>query len=485
MSEDQSMQIGKKAFVSAVLIILTLMIVSGILTRMIPSGEYQRVEIDGRQIVVADSFSYIDKPDYPIWRWFTAPIEVLWGDNAVGLITIIIFLIFVGGAFAILDKGGILKSVLALVVKRFQTRKYLLMAIIIFIFMFAAAVLGIFEAMVPLVIFIVPLAHFMGWDSLTGLGMSLLAVAFGFSAAITNPFSIGIAQSIAELPIFSGAWLRVIFFITIYTLTFWYVRRYAKMIEADPTKSLVYEEDKAIKAHFAPEQIEKDIELAREPRMRNSMIFFSVIVGLAVGFIIVASQVPSISMLAFPVMGLLLFTGGIGAGLISGMGTSNVAKSFAGGALQILPAVLLVMMAMSVQHIIVQGGVMDTILYHASGKIAETSAFSAIFLVYALTLGLNFFIGSASAKAFLMMPILTPLADLVGITRQTVVLAFDFGDGFSNMLYPTNALLLVALGLTVVSYPKWIRWVIPLQLMAFVISLGFLAFATAINFGPF
>lgn len=484
-TNKRNMQIGKNAFIAAVLIILSLMILSGILTRVVPSGEYARMLKDGREVVVAGSFHPIDKPDYPIWRWFTAPIEVLWGDNALGLITIIVFLIFVGGAFEILDKGGIMKSVLALVVKRYQHRKYLLMGIIMFIFMFAAAVLGIFEAMVPLVIFIVPLAHFLGWDSLVGLGMSLLAVAFGFSAAITNPFSIGIAQQIAELPIFSGAWLRVIFFVVIFGLTYWFVARYARRVEKNPASSLVFEEDKAYKAHFAPELIEQDLELARTTPMRRALLWFSSIVALAVVFILVASRLPSISMLSFPVMGILLFAGGIGAGLFSGMGTRKVVRSFAGGAAQILPAVLLVMMAMSVQHIISQGGVMDTILYHASNAIARTPKFVAVFLLYGLTLVMDFFIGSASAKAFLMMPILAPLADLIGVTRQTTVMAFDFGDGFSNMLYPSNALLLVALGLTVVSYPKWIKWTIKLQLVVFVVSLAFLAFATAIHFGPF
>jgi uncharacterized ion transporter superfamily protein YfcC len=129
--------------------------------------------------------------------------------------------------------------------------------------------------------------------------------------------------------------------------------------------------------------------------------------------------------------------------------------------------------------------IMDTILSHAARLISQSPPLAAAFLVYATTLVMNFFIGSASAKAFLMMPLLTPLADLVGITRQTAVLAFDFGDGFSNMLFPTNALLLIALSFSVVSYTKWIRWTWKLQLVILVITSIFLAVAVKIRFGPF
>ncbi|MFW6294030.1 MAG: hypothetical protein ACOC7V_17155, partial [Spirochaetota bacterium] len=151
----------------------------------------------------------------------------------------------------------------------------------------------------------------------------------------------------------------------------------------------------------------------------------------------------------------------------------------------IAPGIVLILMAMSVKHIVESGGIMDTLLFRASDLIAGSSSLVAAFLVYAVTLVMNFFIGSASAKAFLMMPILTPLADLVGITRQTAVLAFGFGDGFSNMIYPSNALLIIALGFTVVSFPRWLRWTIGLQAVVFLLSMLFLAFAAIVGFGPF
>jgi uncharacterized ion transporter superfamily protein YfcC len=142
-------------------------------------------------------------------------------------------------------------------------------------------------------------------------------------------------------------------------------------------------------------------------------------------------------------------------------------------------------MAYSVKHIITTGMIMDTILFEAAELIRRSPPMTAAFLIYAATLVMNFFVGSASAKAFLMMPLLTPLSDLVGITRQTAVLAFDFGDGFSNMIFPTNALLLIALSFSVAGYTKWMAWTWKLQLLILLITSAFLAFAVKIGFGPF
>ncbi|MFW6215598.1 MAG: YfcC family protein [Alkalispirochaetaceae bacterium] len=481
--EASSIKIGKRAFFFAGGIILTLMILSGILTRLIPAGRYDRVLVDGRIEVVTGSFRYVEQAPYPIYRWFTAPVEVLFAEGNITLITIILFLVFVGGAFTVLERAQILSAFLTRVVHRFRHRRFLLMAVVQLFFMLCAAVLGIFEAMVPLIVFVVPLAHMLGWDSLTGLGMSLLPLAFGFSAAVTNPFTIGVAQTIAELPLFSGAWLRIIFFLIVYLALLLFVRSYARRLEREPGSSLVWKEDAPLRELHA-----REVGTPVEPlpaHLSRALRFFGTTMAIAVLFIILSSRVPSISVLAFPVMALLFLVGGIGSGLLCGRTPRWIGRTLLAGAAQMLPGAVLVMMAMSVKHIVDNGGITDTVLYLASRRISEAGPLGSAFLIYAVTLGMNFFIGSASAKAFLMMPILTPLADLVGVTRQTAVLAFGFGDGFSNVVYPTNALLLIALSLTVVSYPRWIRWTLPLQLLMLGMSALVLALAVRVGYGPF
>ncbi len=480
---SSSLAIGKRAFFSSVIILLILMMSAGILTRVIAPGSYERRVEGGREIVVPGSYERIDVEAPAVWRWATAPFEVLWGPDSLTINTIILLLLLIAGAFHILEAGGILRFVLDGIVHRFHSRRFLLMALVIFFFMFAASVLGIYEGMVPMVVIIVPLAHLLGWDSLTGLGMSLLAMAFGFSAAVTNPFTIGVAQRIAGLPLFSGAWLRILFFLVVYLAVFLFVRAHALRVERDPRLSPVYEEDLKIKegetVSVEPKAQESSV------KMRRAVLWVSVWIAVAVLTVLIGSRFEALSFLSFPLMGLLFFVAGLGGGLLSGSSLREVSATFLRGTLSILPAVLLIMMAMSVKHIITAGGIMDTILYRAGEAIRGTGPFAAALLIYLLTMFLNFFVPSASAKAFLMMPILSPLADIVGITRQTAVLAFDFGDGFSNMLYPSNALLLIALGFTVVSYPQWLKWTLPIQGVMAAVTVLFLFIAVTIGYGPF
>jgi uncharacterized ion transporter superfamily protein YfcC len=397
---------------------------------------------------------------------------------------LILLIIFISGSVTVLESAGVIAFMLDELVKKFRDRKYLLMAMIIFLFMFLASFLGIYEGLVPLILFIVPLAHSLGWDSLTGLGMSLMPLAFGFSSAVTNPFTVGVAQKIAELPLFSGAWYRIIFFVVVYFCVYFFVSTYARKIEKNPSRSIVYKEDLKIKKEDLSEQ---NTQMSKESDkdMRKAVIWFGFAMTIAILFVLLASVISVLSDLAFPLMGLFFLIGGIGSAVIVKIQKRNILRFFAKGTLGILPGVLLILMAYSVKHIIDQSQITDTILYMASGAITSASPGAAAFLVYLLTLGMNFFIGSASAKAFLIMPILTPLADLVGITRQTAVLAFDFGDGFSNMIYPSNALLLIALGFTVVSYPKWIRWTFPIQIVMLGLTCLFLFGAVQFGFGPF
>ena len=490
MAEESVIKIGKKAFLFSVLIILLLMIVSGILTIALPAGIYDRISEEGRTLVVNGSYREVPKPSYPIWRWITAPVEVLFGPDNITPIVLIIFIATVGGSIAILENAGILLSLINMLVARFYKRKYLLITLIIFFFMVISSFVGIYEGMVPMIIFILPIAISLGWDSLTGLGMSLLPLAFGFASSVTNPFTIAVAQRIADLPLFSGAWLRIIFFAVIFVLVNFFVIRYAKKVEADPSKSLCFKEDEALRKKLLGNSpignsAQNTPQSSNESGKWRGLFWFAGCLAVAMIIVIATARIPGLSDLAFPVMTILFLVGGIGGGLLSGIGPKKTWSSFLKGVLNILPGIVLVLMAYSVKHIIVTGMIIDTILNNSAQLIQRSPRMAAAFLVYAVTLVMNFFIGSASAKAFLMMPLLTPLADLVGITRQTAVLAFDFGDGFSNMIFPTNALLLIALSFSVVGYTKWMAWTWKLQIAILFITSAFLAFAVWIGFGPF
>ena len=476
-------QIGTRAFVQALVILFALMVVAGVLTRVVPAGSYARTMEGGREIIVPDSFEHVPRPHYPIWRWFVAPIEVLTGPDGLTIVVIGIFILMVALSFAVLDESGILDALIARLVRRFGRRRYALLVIISLLFMLLGAFFGIFEEVVPLVPIMIALSYFLGWDSLVGLGMSILATNMGFSAAIMNPFSIGIAQQIAGLPPFSGAWFRVLVFAVVYAVFAVFLVRYARRIEDSPRASLVFEEDRAARTKYEPVPLDS---LAAAPEgLRGALTwlitFFALILTVLLGF----PFVPAVSSLTLPVVGLLFLLGGVGAGLLSGARGRAVLGAIWQGVSGIAPGIPLILMAASVNYIVYRGGIMDTILHGASLAFSEASPLAAALMVYGVTLVMEFFVPGSTAKAFLLLPTLLPLADLVGVTRQIAVTAYAFGDGFSNMAYPTNPVLLICLGFTTANFAKWTRWSWRIWLAVFAISIASLGVAVAINYGPY
>ena len=480
--EKSGAQISQKAFIQSLVILLVFMIFAGILTRIVPAGEFARIEIDGREVVDPASFAYVDAADYPLWRWFTAPVEVLGGEDSLTIIVIILFLLMVGAAFAVLDKSGILQAALGNIVKKYGGQKYLLLLIISFFFMALGAFFGIFEEVVPLVPIMIALSYSLGWDTLVGLGMSILATNMGFSAAITNPFTIGVAQKLADLPLFSGAGFRILIFIVMYAILAIFLTRYAKKIEKDPKASPVYAEDQKGKQHYDKFLVEN---LAKNADTGKAIRWIVLFIVLILATLFVAPFIDFISFIALPLVGILFLVGGMGAGFLSGTPSKTVWQAAKEGALGIAPAIPLILMASSIKFIIAQGQVVDTMLHSLANVFTQTSPVLAALLVYVLALVIEVFIASGSAKAFLIIPIVLPLADIVGVTRQVTVTAYCFGDGFSNLAYPTNPVLLIVLGLTVVTYAKWMKWLLKLWAWVLVATVTFLAIGVMIGYGPF
>ncbi|MFC2064491.1 YfcC family protein [Chloroflexota bacterium] len=479
-TQKSGAQISKKAFLQSVLIIFVLMMVAGILTKVIPAGTFSKTIVDGREVIDPNSFQYLANPDYPIWRWFTAPVEVLFSEGNITLIAIILFILLVGIAFAVMDKSGILHEVISRIIKKFGGDKYALLLVISFFFMALGAFFGIFEEVIPLVPIIIALSFSLGWDSLIGLGMSILATNLGFSLAVFNPFTIGISQQLAELPLFSGALPRILLFFVGYGILAIFLSKYAKKIDTHPEVSPVYREDFAEKKRLGA----FEAKTTDNPRINRAIAFLTTFFILILAVLVGSSFVSFLSEYALPLTGLLFVIGGVGSGLIAGAGKETW-KAVWDGFLGISPAIPLLLMAASVRYIVHMGGILDTLIFSASGVISNFNPITAAFAIYGLTLILELFITSGSAKAILLVPLLIPLADLAGVNRQVAVSAYTFGDGFSNLAYPTNAALLITLSLTVVSYPKWVKWILPLWFWIIIITAIFLVLAVLLNYGPF
>ena len=479
-NSDAGIQISTKSFITSVLILFVLMMAAGVLTHIIPAGAFEKVMVDGKESIVPGTFQFTGEGGYPIWRWFTAPIEVLWSSDAVTVISIILFIFIIGGVFTVLDKSGMLQYIMDSLVERFRDSKYKLMAVLILFFMLFGSVFGLFEELVALVPIVIILSHALGWDSLTGLGMSALAAGFGFSSATLNPFTLGVAQELAGLAPFSGLPFRIVVFVISFGILYLFLSRYAKKIEKDPKRSSVYDEDVNMRARYS--DVTALPELPNKEHLGKTVKIFATALILVILYVVAGFFIPALSAVSLPVMALFFLVGGLIGAKASHYGGS-IFKDFVGGVGAIAPSALPILMAMSVKLIISNGGIMDTILFYVSDKVTQMGPFGAIIMIYLLVLILNFFIGSGSAKAFLLIPIIAPLAELVGLSKQVAVQAFCFGDGFTNMLYPTNAVLMITLGLTVVSYPKWFKWTIGLQLCMLLVNCALLVLAVAIGYG--
>lgn len=474
--------IGKKAFISSVVILLVLTLIAGILTQVIPQGQYQRVKtIDGEKII-PDSFSFIKDKPLPVYHWFIAWFEVLFDNNNLIVISIIIFILIIGICFAIIDKTDVLQNVIKILTEKFNNNKFVLVSIIALFFMLIGSMFGIFEEMIPLIPLILVLCKNFGWDELMALGMSLLATGFGFAAAISNPFTLGVAQRLANIPVFSGAALRVLIFVAVYiiliTFLWLYINKLSrkqKILNIKAEMGNVSE----VKANNSDKNCKKD---NNDKNMKKSVIFFVFMIVIMFIFIVLTLFIKEISGLSLPFIALVFISIGIGTSIIQKIKAKDVLKTALKGFTGIAPAIVLILLAMGVNFIIRKGNIIDTILFYASNQMKKATNYGIAIWIYFITLFLNFFIGSASAKAFLLMPILTPLADITGISRQIAVLAFQFGDGFSNVIYPTNPVLLIGLAISGLSYPKWLKFTIVLQIIILIVTILFLFLAVLIGY---
>ena len=474
--ESKGLSISVRSFITAIIVIFVLMIISYALTFIVPSGEYARLVNDAGQTVVDTEagFKYVEG-GIPLWKWILSPILVLTGNGNGTLIAVIIFLLVIGGAFNCLDKSGIMNHMLDRLTLRFGKSRYRLLTIVVFFFMAMGAVVGSFEEIVPLVPIVVALAIRLGWDSLTGMAMSLLAVGCGFASGVMNPFTVGVAQTLAGLPMFSGIWLRLLSFVLIYALLLFFLTRYAKRIER-PIEEI---EQRSYAVHAPKDEF---VENREEGSLDKALKLFILIIGIWVLFILSSTVITALQDFTMIFVALMFLVAGIAAPLMAGLRGGLLAKTFFDGIKSIFPAVLMILMAASIRYTLEEAKILDTILHGAVGIAGTLPKFIIILFIYLIVLVMNFFIASGSAKAFMLIPLIVPLAQMFGISPQLCIVAFAFGDGFSNVFYPTNPALLISLGLADISYTKWAIWSLKFQMANILLTSLILLLGTAVGY---
>ena len=464
-TSEKGLNIGVKSFITAIAVIFVLMVITYALTLIVPGGEYGRItDESGNTVIDTESGFKNVEGGIAFWKWLLSPFLVLGASGNGALIAVIAFLLVIGGIFNALDACGLMRYMLEKLANRFGAVKYRLLALVTLFFMAMGAMIGSFEECVPLVPIAVALSVRLGWDALTGVGMSLLAVGCGFASGICNPFTVGVAQQLAGLPMFSGVWLRIVSFVLIYGLLMVFLLLNAKRAEKGEKVTTEAESFTASK------------------QMDKALIFFVSILGLGITAVLCSGFIALLRDYTMVIVAVTFLVSGIAATRISGMSWRELGKASLKGVVSILPAVIMILMASSIKYTMEEARVLDTVL-HGAVELADSLPKELVALfIYLIVLVMNFFIPSGSAKAFMLIPLIAPLAKIFGISPQLSILAFAFGDGFSNVFYPTNPALLISLGLADVSYGKWFKWSWKFQLLNLLLTSLILIFGLAVGY---
>ncbi|MDR0660986.1 MAG: AbgT family transporter [Prevotellaceae bacterium] len=517
----------KRSVPHTYVIIFAIIVFCAILTWIIPGGEYveKTVATDGVKQTTLE-FRYIDNQPQT-WQVLTSFVR-----GFTRQAKIIVFILVIGGAFWIVNSTraidtGILSFLRR--TKRMENNRFLrkvgvnniVIVSIMLMFSIFGAVFGMSEETIAFVAILIPLSISMGYDSIVGVCMVYVAAHVGFAGAVLNPFTIGIAQGMADLPLFSGIEYRLFCWLVINVITIAIVLRYAKKVKKGPTKSIMYEEDS-----YWREKTSGEAESIEYVKPKSAMVSYiltlialtifscyypestltigdstttvtvpflipiiTIIFGIigflslrkSVHFFILTLFAFTIVFLVVGVMGYkwyldelcaLFLALGLLSGIAVGLSANNIAKQLIEGAKDIMSAALVVGLAGGIIVILEDGKIINTILYSLSQAMNEAGRVASVGVMYGIQTLINIVIPSGSAKAALTMPIMAPFSDLIGVSRQATVMAFQFGDGFTNMITPTSGVLIAVLGIARIQYGKWLRWIWPLMLI--LIILGFL-----------
>lgn len=449
-------------------IIFTLILVSMLLTWVVPSGSFERVEdpASGRTVVDPDSFQYIEDKSVGIYDALKTIPKGISGSGGI-----IAFIFIISGAVEVIRSTGALDSAILHLVKKMKGKDTLLLVFVTFLFTMLGAAFGFAEETIPFIPLGISMCLALGYDRMVGFHVVRTAAWVGFAGAFLNPFSIGVAQSIAELPLFSGLGYRLLCYVVFFLIGIWFILSYAKKVKADPTKSVLY--------GYESQRDPNDFELRDTGELTTKhklvlLVFAISLMLLVYGVIKYGWYTTELSALFLGV--------GILAGFVGGFTPNQVAREFTKGMKGVTYGALIVGFARAIVLILEEGMILDTLVYSFSQPLMILGSSVAAVGMFFVQSFLNFFIGSSSGLAAATMPIMIPLSDVLGVTRQTAVLAFQFGDGITNMLWPA---MIYYLTFADIPYNIWFKHILKLNIILSIVGIALVAVAQIINYGPF
>lgn len=442
--------------------------IAALMTYIVPAGQYDRIPgPNGRTTIDADSFRIIESTPVGLQDFMLAIPRGLMDAGVVVFFTFII-----GGMFMVLRRTGIIEIGVDKLTRRFAHNSIVVIPVLMVTFAVIATLIGTQELALVYVPVILPLMIALRFDSVTAAGVALCATTAGFTAGVLNPINTGLGQQLAGLPVFSGMGLRSMAFVAILLTGVAYVIRYASRVRNNPELSLMSGD--AAEAEKRKRYLHAETEgvLAATARQKLAAVAAFAFFGILVWGVLERHWFMMEMAGLFIIMGVVV-------GLIAGLKTADICEGFNEGFRDVLVGAFICGVARAVAVVLEDGHIMDTLVHGLGGLVGGFPSMLSAIGMFVSQLGFNFVIPSGSGQALVTMPIMAPLSDLVGVTRQTAVLAYQLGDGLSNILYPTSGYFMATLALAGVGWNKWVKFFLPLFGIWVAIAIAFLAFAQA------
>ncbi len=450
---------------NAYVLIIIMILIASIATYIVPAGQFERYKNeDNKTVIDAESFTVVESTPVGVMDILQAvPLGL---QNAS---QIIFFIIIIAGAFEVLNKTGFTMGFVGSILKVSVGKEKFIFPAIVTILSFFAGTIGMAEEVIVFVPIIMALCKSLGYDELTGVGLAYCGVRAGHINGMMNPFNVGIAQGIAEVELYSGLWYRSIWCVITIAITSYMLYKYGQKVKANPTSSIMYGVNPV-------EDNEVDFSKIADFTTRHKVIGFILLATFALVVFGVAEYGWYLNELAA-----IFFAFGIIIGVIAKFSPIMIVNTYIEGAKSILNGGLIVGVAAGILVILEKGNIVDSIVYYASIPLLEMPKLLAVNFMYVFQWLLNLVIPSGSAQAGVTMPIMTPLADVLGINRQIAVLAFHYGDGVTNLLTPACGPLMATLAVAKVPFRKWMRWVLPILGVWTLIGFAAVTVAQLIN----
>ncbi len=444
--------------------------IAAILTHFVPGGIFDRVELaNGRVAIDPDSFRFVESTPVGLVNFMLAVPEGL-----VNASEVVFFTFIIGGMFMVIRRTGVIEVAVDMLTRKFADRSVLVLPILMTVFAVVATLIGTQELALVYVPVILPLMIALGFDSMVAVGVALLATTTGFTAGVLNPVNTGLGQTIAGLPLWSGIGLRSALFICLLGSAILYMMRYALKVQKAPEESLMAgdpaESDKRRRYVHARDEG----ALLFSPRQKAAGITTLVFFGIMVWGVLTQKWFMMEMAGLFVIMGIVV-------GLVAGLSLQSICDGFNEGFRDVLVGAMIVGVARAVAVMLEQGGIMDTLVHGLGAVVGGFPEMLSAVGMFLSQMGFNFVIPSGSGQALVTMPIMAPLSDIIGVTRQTAVLAYQLGDGLSNIFFPTSGYFMATLALAGVTWDRWIRFFGPLFVLWVSIGVAFMIFAQAIQ----